>query len=129
MKELSKYQCEYCNTEYKDKSKCAECEDNHMSITNQMICGDALNLINRQKSEIERLKKELTEYKLRLKMSESTVDEIKSEAIKEFVSDFGVTNLWVDSQNEVAKHIYEKNGFVVDDTPLFVAMRVKGGVE
>lgn len=59
-------------------------EDNHMSIINQMICGDALNLINRQKAEIERVKKELTEYKLRLKMSECTVDEIKSEAIKDF---------------------------------------------
>ena len=50
-------------------------------------------------------------------------------AIKQFVNDFGVTNLWVDPQNEVAKHIYEKNGFVVDGTPLFIAMRVKGGAE
>lgn len=47
---------------------------------------DALDLINRQKAEIERLKKELTEYKLRLKMSECTVDEIKAEAYKEFVN-------------------------------------------
>lgn len=51
------------------------------------------------------------------------------EAIKQFVDDFGVTNLCVDSQNAVAKHFYEKNGFVVDDTPLFVAMRVKDGEE
>lgn len=29
MKELSKYQCEYCKTEYKDKQKCVECENNH----------------------------------------------------------------------------------------------------
>lgn len=29
MKELSKYQCEYCNTEYKDKSVAEECESNH----------------------------------------------------------------------------------------------------
>lgn len=29
MKELSKYQCEYCKTEYKDKNKCMECENNH----------------------------------------------------------------------------------------------------
>lgn len=42
------------------------------------------DLINRQKAEIERLKKELTEYKLRLKMSECTVDEIRAEAYKEF---------------------------------------------
>lgn len=46
-----------------------------------------LDLINRQKAEIERLKKELTEYKLRLKMSECTVDETKSEAIKEFAEE------------------------------------------
>ena len=44
------------------------------------------DLINRQRAKIERLKKELTEYKLRLKMSECTVDEIKSEAIKEFAA-------------------------------------------
>lgn len=43
-----------------------------------------LNLINRPRAKIERLEKELTEYKLRLKMSECTVDEIKSEAYKEF---------------------------------------------
>lgn len=48
-------------------------------------------------------------------------------AIKQFANDFGATNLWVGPQNEVAKHIYEKNGFVVDGTPLFIAMRVKGG--
>ena len=34
-------------------------EDNHMSIINQMICGDVLDIINRQQAEIERLKKEL----------------------------------------------------------------------
>lgn len=49
------------------------------------------------------------------------------EAIRQFIDDFGVTNLWVDSENKIAKHIYKKNGFVVDNTPLFVAMRVKGG--
>ena len=41
-------------------------------------------MIDYQKAEIERMEKELTEYKLRLKMSECTVDEIKSEAIKDF---------------------------------------------
>ena len=29
MKELSKYQCEHCKTEYKDKQACVECENNH----------------------------------------------------------------------------------------------------
>ena len=51
------------------------------------------------------------------------------EAIKQFVENFGVTNLWVSPDNETAKHIYEKNGFRVDDTPIFIAMRLKGGAE
>lgn len=29
MKELSKYQCEYCHTEYREKSACEKCEKNH----------------------------------------------------------------------------------------------------
>ena len=29
MKELSKYQCEYCHTEYREKSACEQCEKNH----------------------------------------------------------------------------------------------------
>lgn len=29
MKEMVKYQCEYCCTEYKDKSKAEQCENNH----------------------------------------------------------------------------------------------------
>lgn len=49
--------------------------------------------------------------------------------IKQFIDDFGITNLWVSPENEIAKHIYEKNGFVIDDKPLFVAMRLKGGAE
>lgn len=55
------------------------------------LARSSLDIINSQKAkieklktEIERIEKELTEYKLRLKMSECTVDEIKSDAIKEF---------------------------------------------
>lgn len=29
MKELSKYQCEYCNTEYAEKANAEQCENNH----------------------------------------------------------------------------------------------------
>ena len=54
------------------------------------LARSSLDIINSQKAkieklktEIERIEKELTEYKLRLKMSECTVDEIKSEAYKE----------------------------------------------
>lgn len=51
------------------------------------------------------------------------------EAIKQIVEKFGVTNLWVSAENEIAKHIYEKNGFVIDDNPMFFSMRKKGGAE
>ena len=49
------------------------------------------------------------------------------EALKQFIENFGVTNLWVGIENEAAKHIYEKSGFVVNDSPMFVSMRLKGG--
>lgn len=49
------------------------------------------------------------------------------EAIKHFVDKFGVTNLWVRTDNEIAKHIYKKAGFEVDGNPTFIAMRLKGG--
>ena len=58
----------------------------HELYTTWCVCAlmkDVFDLINRQKAEIEVLEKGLTEYKLRLKMSECTADEIKSEAIKE----------------------------------------------
>lgn len=29
MKEIAKYQCEYCNTEYVEKAKAEQCENNH----------------------------------------------------------------------------------------------------
>ena len=49
--------------------------------------------------------------------------------IKQFIDDFGITNLWVAPDNEIAKHIYEKSGFTVDDNPIFIAMRLKGGAD
>lgn len=45
---------------------------------------DALDLINRQKAEIERLEKELMKCKLEKEMMYQVADEIKSVAIKDF---------------------------------------------
>ena len=30
MKEIKLYQCEYCNTQYNNKSECEACEGNHI---------------------------------------------------------------------------------------------------
>lgn len=45
------------------------------------------------------------------------------EALKQIIDTFGVTNLWVSAENDVAKHIYEKIGFVVDSEPKFIYMK------
>lgn len=50
----------------------------------RMCAKNALDLINRQKAENERLEKELMKCKLEKEMLYQTVEEIKSEAIKEF---------------------------------------------
>ena len=68
--------CDVCPM-YKPSSEC---------ITE--LQGKALDLINRQKAENERLNKEVNKQQLRRQirrqMYRSTVEEIKSEAIKEF---------------------------------------------
>ena len=56
-------------------------EDNHMSTINQMICGDVLNLINRQKTEIERLKKNIDGLNI---FTTNHMKVIRLQAIKEF---------------------------------------------
>ena len=60
-----------------------------------------------------------------------TEEEKKEQQVlrKQFIDDFGITNLWVAPDNEIAKHIYEKSGFTVDDNPIFIAMRLKGGAD
>lgn len=85
---------ERCFTLGFDESTCYECPFYTATAKcTEDLRDSALALINRQKAEIEeskteieRMEIELTEYKLRLKMSECTVDEIKSEAIKEFMN-------------------------------------------
>lgn len=31
MREMKLYQCEYCNTQYKNKTECEVCESNHIA--------------------------------------------------------------------------------------------------
>ena len=55
----------------------------------RMMCAkNALDLINRQKAENERLEKELMKCKLEKEMLYQNVEEIKSEAIKKFAERF-----------------------------------------
>lgn len=53
----------------------------------RMCAKNALDLINRQKAENKRLEKELMKCKLEKEMLYQTVEEIKSEAIKEFIDE------------------------------------------
>ena len=61
------------------------CKHNHSPATyTYRAIQEALDLINRQKSEIERVEKELMKCKLEKELSYQTINQIKSEAIKEF---------------------------------------------
>ena len=62
-------------------SNCHECP---IEGCTDDIFRNALDLINRQKAEIERLKVDLVKCSIRLDNLYKTADEIKSEAIKEF---------------------------------------------
>ena len=66
----------------------------------QVLCNSEIHT----KAEIERLEKEITEYKLRMKMLSNTVNEIKSEAIKEFAE-------------QLKKRFYLLDGRCVVDIP------------
>lgn len=66
-------------------------EDNHMSTINQMICGDALNIIKRLKIENKELKERITYLEKSIDYSRKEYNQLlqklqqaKSEAIKEF---------------------------------------------
>mgnify|MGYP002587490074 CR=1 FL=1 len=66
-------------------------EDNHMSTINQMICGDALNLIKRLKTENKELRERITHLEKSIDCSRKEYNQLlqklqqaKSEAIKEF---------------------------------------------
>ena len=77
---------ELCATLDSDNCKkcpCREiCKENDGTLTKL-----TLDLINRQKAENERLEKELMKCKLEKEMLYQTVEEIKSEAIKEFAEE------------------------------------------
>lgn len=64
---------------------CAMCQNvEKYPRCNEFLNEIALDLINRHKAENERLEKELMKCKLEKEMLYQTVEEIKSEAIKEF---------------------------------------------
>lgn len=61
------------------------CKHNHSPATyTYSAIQKAIDLINRQKAEIERVEKELMKCKLEKELLHQTINQIKSEAIKEF---------------------------------------------
>ena len=74
-------------------SKLGDCIDNKCMLLGEYGCSDwmdnkllksALDLINRQKAEIERSQKETIEQSLKQEMYRTTVEEVRAEAITEF---------------------------------------------
>lgn len=68
-------------------ANCSECEYQKtlpFPSCRRMCAKNALDLINRQKAEIERLEKELMKCKLEKEMLHQTVSEIQTNTIKEF---------------------------------------------
>ena len=74
---------------------------------------DALDLINRQKAEIERLEKELMKCKLEKEMMYQVADEIKSVAIKDFAERLkDEMRLEDDCRYDCMNCLYECKGYV-----------------
>ena len=78
LEQIASWICDECkfHGEMCDGDKCEK-----------VVAENALDLINRQKAEIERLEKELMKCKLEKEMLYQTVEEIKSEAKKEFAEE------------------------------------------
>ena len=62
---------------------CKDCQYHNLNC-NEQLDADALDLINRQKVEIERLERDVFTYKIRWAKAESRETKAKAEAIKEF---------------------------------------------
>lgn len=71
---------ECCENDY----HCCDCPAKHIQFCDEQLPTFALDLINRQKAEIERLEKELMKCKLEKEMLYNLGTEIKTVAIKEF---------------------------------------------
>ena len=67
---------------------CYHCTEYGKVYCRETIASLSWDLINRQKAEIERLKMDLAKCSIRIDNLYETADEIKSEAIKEFVDRF-----------------------------------------
>ena len=68
------------------ETPCKDCVGHRFPypVCKQQVAKDALYLINRQKANIDRLKKELIEQQLKNNLLYETAKEAKAEAIKEF---------------------------------------------
>lgn len=72
-----------------DETHCSACPYEEYSVTHycvDMVIKDALDLINRQKAEIEKLEK--GSLKEAMTFNSKTIANIRAEAVKEFAEDF-----------------------------------------
>lgn len=46
-----------------------------------------------------------------------------TEIVKQLTEEYGLNNLWVNSDNKKAIHVYEKNGYKITDTTMYLMKR------
>lgn len=87
---------------------CSNCKVEKTTLCNECICEierNALDLINRQQAEIERLTINMNAFGLGVKREKERADQIKSKAIKELAK----------KTNEMITEIYNKHIFGNND--------------
>ena len=95
----------------RDNSRCYTCPRLGMNCCMNLLMRNALDLINSQKAENERLEKELMKCKLEKEMLYQNVEEIKSEAIKKFAEElknyFSISECYLDIINIIDNFVKE----------------------
>lgn len=93
-------------------SKCLDCPAGKVyEFCSQKIINDALNLVKRQKEEIEKLQKR---HRLNLLKQLDIAEKIKSEAIKDFAERLKERAVWDDKGDTKIVYEYDIDSLVND---------------